>query len=74
MANWTKEDCLSFARASADSAFADAGYFESLQDSIDCARENIRCTLSEYQASEFEYEAWKIFDSCIAEKTTMERA
>ncbi len=65
---WTKDDCLAFASDSADSAFAYASDYSSLQESIDIARENIRCTLQEYRASEYEREAWAVFDSRVANK------
>lgn len=65
---WTREDCLAFAANSADAAFAYANEYSSLQDSIDIARENIRCTLAEHGCSKYEYEAWIVFDSHVSTK------
>lgn len=61
----TREDALAFAKASADSAFAMQSYYSDLQDAIDSNRENIRCTLQEYDLVEFEYEAFDAYDKAI---------
>lgn len=59
---WNREDALWFGRASAE--YAVDQRFEG--DAFDSVRENIRCTLQEYHASEWEYDAWAEFDSVVA--------
>jgi hypothetical protein len=62
MTTWTRDDAIWFGRASAESA-VDQKY---RGDAFHAMRENIRCTLEEYHASEWEYEAWKEFDAVVA--------
>ncbi len=65
MANpvWTLDECVSFAKASAQSAWGMQDCYKNLQDAIDSARENIRDTLQEYHAVEHEQAAWGVFDA-----------
>jgi hypothetical protein len=63
MATWTRDDAIWFGRASAIDA-VDQKY---CGDAFHAKRENIRCTLDEYHASEWEYEAWAAFDAVVAE-------
>jgi hypothetical protein len=58
----TREEAIDFGRFSAVMALDQ----KLSGDAFDDCRENIRCTLMENSASQWEYEAWDAFDAHIA--------
>jgi hypothetical protein len=61
METWDREDALWFARASAEHAVSS----KLTGEDLDSVRENIRCTFEDYRCSQFEQEAWALFDQIV---------
>jgi hypothetical protein len=59
----TKQDAIQFGKSSAFEAFDQAGSYGSVQNAVDCYRDNVRDTLNEQGASEWEPEAFAAFDA-----------
>lgn len=66
----TKDQAIKFAVSSADSAIAEQSNFESLTQSIECYRDNIRDTLCDCGCAEFEDAAWAAYNAEIAKYQT----
>ena len=62
---WTHDEAVDFGRASAEWALDAFHDYGSLENSIGSARENVRDTLQEYHAVQFEAEAFEAFDAVI---------
>lgn len=64
-----REQAVEFAASSADMAVDQACAFPSVQDAVASYRENVRDTLKDERAAEFEPEAFDAFDARIAQIT-----
>jgi hypothetical protein len=62
----SREEALGFAKSSASMAFDYRNDYPTLQDSIDGHRDNIRDTLKDERCTEYEAEAWAVFDAEVA--------
>ena len=66
-AGWSQAEAVDFARFSARTALDQTGEWGSLQESVDNYRENVRDTLAEYRAAQYEADAFAAFDAVVAE-------
>lgn len=65
----TKQDAVQFGKSSAFEAFDQAGAYGGRQQAIDSYRDNVRDTLNEQGAAEWEPEAFAAFDAEVARLT-----
>jgi hypothetical protein len=62
----TREQAIEFGKASAEMALDQVGEWGSIQNSIDNYRQNVRTTLQDERADQYEQEAFESFDRIIA--------
>jgi hypothetical protein len=63
---YTQQQAIEFGKASAMMALDAWGDYGSVQNSIDCHRDNVRDTLNDERSSQWEADAWRAFDAYIA--------
>lgn len=64
-ANMNHQDTIDFAKASAVAALDQATEYGGMRNSIDSHRENVRETLKEHNATQYEEDAFSAFDNHI---------
>lgn len=62
---FTRDEAISMGRSNASMALDAWRDYESIQDAIDCCRDNVRDTLNEHRSAEHEDAAWAAFDAYI---------
>ena len=63
----SREEALDFAKASAAEALDQVYAFSSIEESSASYRENVRTTLQDERADQYEVDAFALFDSIISE-------